>query len=1683
MTAVIMVAGLIHGQDTTNATDWDALWQGIENTEFEGESDKLIAQSNLLLQWGAAIGWNRTQTWERAVELLNKWEVSPDIETARSKYLEILDAIGWAIHENGYFPAWESQLREYYQNALRITKTPQEESLFLFHLAASLYRSDPYSLDSMRRIEAYLEQAAFINTEPRLMGHIHLLMGKVYLDWSKRTDMPEREEASHGALAVYHFQQALALDGADPAVREQARNALDELLQTGLQLEISNRFHPDDDVRIKVVVRNLQEISVRVDSIPWQSNDIPLPIAQIESHLDSLEFDSLTTVFEQTRRVNTENRVDWEEVEIRIGDGLNAGWYAVEVSGDGLVDRALLLVTAIDLVVIPRKSGTLTIWTVDAQTADPVENGIYHVYDERAATLFSGRVDARGLADIVMGADQDWSEIHVAIDGNPAMIRRSDLVQGATAEPWLIPDAVTVLPGEELNWVLIPQDESGYEPVEDMLVLLPDGGVLIPQRVDGDNQNQYAVQLPGDVDQFGPLYLLHSDGRSTMLAHLLRNKQLPFNIDLDGERFSSDSNLFVSSTPVGIRVYPNDSDRTALPMYVRIQVEIMDRPFTTSAAGGRMHMDNSVAFEHITRFADPTVSEAFWELPEIEQTENMVALRVKVFPLGSDDLLAEAYLAMVPFRAKVSLDTSQQIIPVGDAVEIRILDVQRGEFYTRPLQGELIAYRESWENRYIHRKKGTPLSEEEFMALPDRSLLGTAKTDYRLVERGVVREEVLRQQVNLVSGTGIPISFERHGYYRIEFEGRDADLRADYPNGPLELWVLPESGALDAFQSAEPRLIVEDIPSGGKEVLVLADRTNASILVDLQFDDGHAESHVAEPGASGLYLLLEESSPSLETCLAAIARERQTAFLCDHMEMRRSPRWDVRMQRVTGLSPGSEFSWEAVLQEGSQDTNPVWVVYPEDDSRLAKNLILLQQREHSRQSIGCDKEATALDRKLPLFQPVAARPTVSGDQSLPVLNFDSSDTIEAVYPELRSHNVMNGGFISHHPLAGNESATVRELSGQVPSAAGRWSLMAFHPGSYTDMTVGEWEFSTDIPIRTLFAAPPIIRVGDHAVAALEIENTTRQTLDLQVALKSEGALSIDQSQQASFALPGGENIDLACLFQATTPGQGRLLASVQGASSDSAATLSTEVYQQLPYPAVQMQVVGVGERDHQERLDLEQVRSPEMLVSAGLGAHLDFIWSGIRDQYARHEPMLAALMDWAMAKVNRHHGLTLDQGEEETNKLLQALTNRPLEGGIRWIDGAPPDAWLSALVLWGIETFSVSGETFQQQREQMRSYLETTLIDPGVDAQGRLLVLRTLATRAANDPETRPSRIQAKTFLEFFQNREQLSAGNLAALMDTARAYQFTEEVRILQRLIVQRLEEQIDPGDMSLWDASLAYLALNQETVDVRLRYLPLQVVSDHVDLIAENPGWQQAGSLLNLLAAFFWEGDFSMEGSVTLQVGDGDPVNIDLRPHATNRGQWFSGELNSAPVSLHVDTMKSNQPVIITTMGKRLSRLERPPIPVVKIAFERQYVENTLLSGSHLKTTNTDLENVFQQGETLIQTIELETIQGGDYAEFQFNVAAGCSLAADAISYDHGETEPDSVIKQPEFILLPSTSPLYVRARLVPFLPGQHRFTLPFKINWSGEYILPAHELRFPDSGEVLRIGSQQTIKVDSD
>jgi hypothetical protein len=468
------------------------------------------------------------------------------------------------------------------------------------------------------------------------------------------------------------------------------------------------------------------------------------------------------------------------------------------------------------------------------------------------------------------------------------------------------------------------------------------------------------------------------------------------------------------------------------------------------------------------------------------------------------------------------------------------------------------------------------------------------------------------------------------------------------------------------------------------------------------------------------------------------------------------------------------------------------------------------------------------------------------------------------------------------------------------------------------------------------------------------------------------------------------------------------------------------------------------------------------------------------------EPLLAALGDWAFAHVRAHHGiLTVAPGGIDSTILGELLQKHASGGGWSWTQGSPPDPWLSALVLWSLETFSgIAEDSFPAMREEASAYLEAILFDKSVAEDARLLALRALAIPAFSNPRIRPSRIQAKSFLEFLHRRGQLSNDELASLLQVARAFHFNEEVRLLLDELKLRYNSTKTVVSGGFWRSSLVYLALAEGTGEDALREAILKSEFDKLSKTGPTRSWEQFGGFLNLLAAFLWEGDFDIDGSASLSLNGGARINVALKPHGPNDGVFSldldDEDLKEGRLTLDLDTRDARYPVSVVIVGKQESVVDLQPFPEQSVLRYREYNEETLLSGSRLEITEVDEDTVFYPGDTLQIHLTLYVEEAAQFAELTFSVPAGAGLPKDSIQHSFEPSSPDLPFEMPTLSHMEPMEPLGQIVRMEPFAPGRHEFILSYRINWAGAYTFPESRLILPKSGKSYSLGESGVLEI---
>lgn len=1679
--AVASVPGAyIRADDGEPSADWETQWLGWAEQDSLSASKRLSGQTQLLIEVGRTLGWHNRTLWDRSCDLLDAWEVSPDLSVARDAYISLLDQICWSALDSPNPLPDEARLRDYCLRALGITEGPLEEGQLLFHLAASHRRSGIDSPEVRRRQEAYLQQAILALNGNAEAAYAHALFADLLKKWADLESVEGLRGESLYVQAVAHYRRATAIPEVDPDLIERCKATLAELLSPGLRLNIQNRFLPGNEVTVEIRTRNIGRVEIEVMSLAGAGLEDPSSLRNLEEFCRAREWLPSDSVMTKSKVLGRHGMVEWRPGEIVLGSDFEAGWYWVIARSEGLTAQSLLLVTDLDVVLVPRTNGDFTVWTTDAETGAPVPGARYVVLNNLGELTYAGTCDSSGVAEILTGQDPDWSELHVIDGANRGIVQRGDLAEVDKPLPWVVSGSGHVRPGEVVRWVLL--DAFGPSDEDDQILLhLPDGGELLPSLIKRVGTTRYyEATVPENAGAFGPVYVTLEENKRILVSHLVRTDPLPFSIELSGERFASDSNIFISMSPVGMRIRAIDPVNAKRPDFVRVEVRRLDRRVVWELEDWDAVEEPDVVYENIIPFGLDETGDVALELPEMGDRLDQVPLVVELRPLDSDELLAVAHLVLVPYRALIDFSTSERIIIAGETVTVRADNLELAESLARSPAGELVVLRETWENRYIHRKRGTRILESEYNALPERSLLGSARTDYRLAEQGMSREEVARIRIVPEETPVSELTFDQPGHYRIVFAGEDADTVAQYGGGLLEVWVLPANGDFHAFRSDKSRLIVEEGPAGGHEILVLMDKPNKGLLLDLESLGNRTQTRVAVPGSPGFFLQLPPEDDDLSVCRAIAAGSRKIEFLCEHKASDDSSQWEVPMEQSRGLNPGSAFSWVAKLKGGGVAGDPVFVLHPESLVEIAGDWLDLQQVDHDEEVHACGLEAVSMGVGLPLFHVLEETGGTGPDADSATVRLMGKERLLGLYPEVHLTNLVGSSFVDFQEIPETDFRKAFELSGKFPSRAGRWALAVVNQSGEGGVSTQSWPLSTELPIRATLDGPALLRQGDSARILLSVENTTRRHARINVIPKSSGSFMTPSQPVEANVFRGGRMQRFPLELQARDAGTGLMEVGVQTPFSSSTAYHEGAVVADPYSMRILSLAVASGQSDWKEVLDLENWASARILVSAGTGSQLSAIWPVLKQSYASREPLLVALVDWAVATVEFTHGIVDTVPVEQANALVTQLSRFTSGNGIAWTEGGPVDPWLTSLVYWSIETFAPLGDqTFNRYREDSRMYLESVLINDSISPASRVFALRALAASAFHNPRLRPSRIQAKTFLEFLRNRETLGHVQVGMLLEVARAYHFNEEVRLLSDLLVARLDESSFRGTGDLWDPSLLYLALDNAPSGASLRETLLATAFSQISEVLKRPSWEQIGGFLNLLTDFLWSGDFSIDGNAEISLDEKTSETLDLNPLGESGG-LFTRELDSpGKLELGVDAGTSKHPVLVSILGEGNRPSKFSPFSKQTQLVQRKYIERTLLAGSHVSVVPVSSDTALYPGDVLLVTLEIEVEEFRPHAEFRFAIPAGCQLSPDGVNFGHPDNG-QTVTSAPVITRMADAGQLWHSMRVEPLTEGRHTFTLSYDIKWPGEYEYPSHQITFPDRGVTFLLGESSRVVI---
>jgi hypothetical protein len=506
----------------------------------------------------------------------------------------------------------------------------------------------------------------------------------------------------------------------------------------------------------------------------------------------------------------------------------------------------------------------------------------------------------------------------------------------------------------------------------------------------------------------------------------------------------------------------------------------------------------------------------------------------------------------------------------------------------------------------------------------------------------------------------------------------------------------------------------------------------------------------------------------------------------------------------------------------------------------------------------------------------------------------------------------------------------------------------------------------------------------------------------------------------------------------------------------------------------------------EDSFNLEDWSAAEIFVAPGIGALLPKLWPVIRDVQDPSDRLLTALCQWALELVLRHHGsISMTDSSITAEDLAVILQERQLEsGGWGWLPEGAADPWLSAFIVWTLEMFSnPEAPVFTDIRVLGHRYLETVLIDESVDLESQLFVLRALAMPAFHSEDVRPSRIQARSFLDYLHRQSELSDADVAILLQVAKAYRFKQEVTLLTGELLRR-----NSTDALFWPSSLVYLALDDNRAEVSAgSHERLLGALQALSRTGTARSWEQLAGFLNLLAAYYWKGDFYADGEVSVSVANGPSATLSLNPDMGDKSileiHLDMDTLVDGKAGFRMDMSSALSPVLVAAIGETRKQKVLTPFPTVQARFYREFFENTLLQGTRSRSDELDGElDVIQEGDILRAVVSIDITEPETLARFEFPVPSGLTVVSESMVHVW-EPPAEGNIQKPSQIakLMRESTPSRTQALSIGPLPvGRHEFTISYRALWAGSFSWPESSMIIPRTGKTYELLKARQITI---
>lgn len=817
------------------------------------------------------------------------------------------------------------------------------------------------------------------------------------------------------------------------------------------------------------------------------------------------------------------------------------------------------------------------------------------------------------------------------------------------------------------------------------------------------------------------------------------------------------------------------------------------------------------------------------ELPSGLERDVRYAVQAVVLDSAQREVVGEQqfFVARQGFYAALSAERS--LYRQGDQVR---LNVRTNDINGTPVArtGTLRITRERWREVFVHNRRGHEIDGDAFRALPERALIGATRSDYRLLRQGFETEEVLIAELTTDARGMATFSFRNApvGYYSatwIASDGHRAPVRTE-----TAFWVADEVTPDFGYRPGGVELIVDNRtyrPGERIPVLISTAVSGRHVLLTRSGHGIHHHSVVRVEGTARLVFLTLDQTDVPNVFLTATMIGNEELFQ-HHLELEVPP--DSQTLSIdletdeSGYQPGDTASVRVTVRD--VDGQPVvgsfsvavvdeamFALHPEIRDPIA-GFFHGHLRQYNLQTFFSLQDlqyfSPVSDDELflpapPLMHRMAAVESMD-NAPMPTMmmarNTDGLPDMEQEVIEQRVRVDFSPAALWMPHLVTNAQGYA-DITFRLPDTLTTWRITAI--GIDRDGRAGESNLQTVSrqPLIARLSLPRFLASGDTALISATLHNNTDATLNAALQLTFKGPLESAAPLSDTVEIPAHGSRTLHWPVAATAPG------AVTFSLSTSAGDLHDSLAQTLTVvPFARSENFAQHVRGNARTHTLEQ-RFPadvsdgsvfaEVTVTPTLAVTLadslpyliHFPYGCTEQTVSRFAPLLRlhhSLSQLGYARDSVEALLVPAELELHSwlgTQLEALLAAQREDGSWPWMPGGRTDYWMTGYIVWqlsALENFNFAFPGVKEATERGRRFLELRLMEWGERPELRVWALHALAVRHRASEGGRPSRLEARAFLELMEQRDQLSPTGISLLIIAARDFGFIEDARMLLR-------------------------------------------------------------------------------------------------------------------------------------------------------------------------------------------------------------------------------------------------------------------------------------------------------------